>query len=59
LTYTFFSPTQIYEDNELQAEKERNGIPNFWDWQNKILTQQIDYFGEEKDKLRNKMLAEI
>lgn len=31
------NPIEIFEKNEMQAEKERLGIQSFWSWENKLL----------------------
>ena len=34
-------------------------MPNWWEWENKLLNQEVDYFADQKEKLRLKMISEI
>lgn len=38
------NPIEVYEKNEIQAEKERLGIQSFWSWEHKLLRQEQEYF---------------
>jgi hypothetical protein len=31
---------ETYEKNELQNEKDRLGVPSFWQWERKLLVQE-------------------
>jgi large subunit ribosomal protein L17 len=35
---------ETYEKNEFQNEKDRLGIPTFWQWERKLLVQEQEYF---------------
>jgi len=47
------------EASDFETMKKSYGIPDYNAYWEKLLTQQIEYFANEKEKLRQKMLQEI
>jgi hypothetical protein len=35
------NPIELYENNEKLQEREKTGLPSFWEWELKILQQEI------------------
>jgi hypothetical protein len=38
------NPIEIFEQDEVRAEKERLNIQSFWSWEHKLLKQEQEYF---------------
>ena len=46
------NPIEIYEDEEKIKRQEEKGIPTFWDWEMKILEQELEFYENEIMRLR-------
>ena len=45
------NPINLYEKNEFNQEKERLGLQSFWQWEKKILKQEVQYFKQLLNQL--------
>jgi hypothetical protein len=53
------NPIEIFEKNEIQAEKERLGIQSFWSWEHKLLRQEQEYFQNQIHSLEAQIQDEL
>lgn len=49
----------LREKSDLESVRLQHEIPSYGDYWEKILKQQVDYFAEEKEKLKQKMVQEM
>jgi hypothetical protein len=47
------------EENEIQITLEMNDMMTFWDWENRLLDQEIDYYEDHLRRLKAKIDSEV
>ena len=53
------NPIEIFEENELNNQKESLGLQSYWAWEHKLLRQEQDYFKNLLDNLDASVQAEL
>ena len=53
------NPYEREEKNEIEITLEMNDMMTFWDWENRLLDQEKDYYEDHLRKLKAKMDYEI
>ena len=53
------NPIELFEKDEIRAEKERLNIQPFWTWEHKILKQEQEYFTTQLQSLEQQIQEEL
>ena len=48
-----------FQENEQKVEIEQYGLESYWEWENKLLTQEIDYYENKLRQLKMKIDDEV
>jgi hypothetical protein len=53
------NPIQIFEENEIQTQKDNLGLQTYWQWEHKLLRQEQEYFQQHLQALEAQVSLEL